>query len=296
MTAIAEASFATAIDDRLARRNAFVLAVAQALAGANNTVIVATGGIVGAVLAPDPGLATLPISGLVLGMWAGTLPLGALCKAIGRRSALQVGSVFGVLCGLIRCLAVQLGSFALFLVAAFCAGLYAAAHQSYRFAATDTASDDFRPKAVAWVLAGGVFAGVLGPQLVIATKDAWPPYLFAATYLGQAAAALIAGGVLAFLRIPRPAPRAHGRGGRPLAEIARMPRFIVAVACGVASYAMMNMVMTSAPLAMVGCGHSVTQAALGLQWHVVGMYAPSFITGGLILRFGIGRVIAAGLA
>src|SRR5262245_6619753 len=202
MTAIAEASFATAIDDRLARRNAFVLAVAQALAGANNTVVVATGGIVGAVLAPDPGLATLPISVMVLGMWAGTLPLGALCKAIGRRSALQVGSVFGVLCGLIACLAVQLGSFALFIVAAFCAGLYAAAHQSYRFAATDTASDSFRPKAVAWVLAGGVFAGVLGPQLVIATKDAWPPHLFAATYLAQAAVAFLAGGVLAFLKIP----------------------------------------------------------------------------------------------
>jgi len=224
------------------------------------------------------------------------VPVGILSRAYGRRFALQTGTALGVLCGLIACAAVLQGSFRLFLLGALCAGLYAAAHQSYRFAAADTASEDFRPKAVAWVLAGGVFAGVLGPQLVIATKDAWPPYVFAATYLAQAAAALLAGGVLAFLRIPRPEPRADGRGGRPLAEIARMPRFIVAVACGVASYAMMNMVMTSAPLAMVGCGHSVTQAALGLQWHVVAMYAPSFVTGGVILRFGIGRVIAAGLA
>src|SRR5262245_66412321 len=139
MTAVAEPIGATAIDDAMPRRKPLVLAAAQARAGANNTVIVATGGIVGAVLAPDPGLATLPISVLVLGMWAGTLPLGALCKALGRRSALQVGSVFGVLCGLIACLAVQLGSLALFILAAFCAGLYASAHQSYGFAASATA-------------------------------------------------------------------------------------------------------------------------------------------------------------
>jgi len=292
--AVAESTFATAIDDRVARRNALVLAAAQALAGANNTVIVATGGIVGAVPAPDPGLATLPISVMVLGMWAGTLPLGALCKAIGRRSALQVGSVFGVLCGLIACLAVLRGSFALFILGAFCAGLYAAAHQSYRFAATDAASDGFRPKAVAWVLAGGVFAGVLGPQLVIATKDIWPP-LFAATYLAQAVVAALAALVLTLVKIARPVVRRDVSGGRPLAEIVRMPRFVVAVAVGVASFAMMNLVMTSAPVAMVGCGHSVADATLGIQWHVLGMYAPSFFTGALILRFGLERIMLLGL-
>jgi predicted MFS family arabinose efflux permease len=145
------------------------------------------------------------------------------------------------------------------------------------------------------VLAGGVVAGVLGPQLVIFTKDLWAPHLFAATYLAQSATALLAAVVLAFLNIPRPAPDRAAGGGRPLGEIARTPRFIVAVACGVASYAMMNLVMTSAPLAMVGCGHSVTQATLGLQWHVVAMYGPSFITGSLILRFGLYRVMVGGL-
>jgi predicted MFS family arabinose efflux permease len=294
MTAVAETSFALAIDDRLARRNALILAVTQALAGANNTVIVSTGGIVGAVLAPDPGLATLPISVMVLGMWAGTLPLGVLCRAIGRRFALQVGSGFGVLCGLVACAAVLKGSFALFILGAFCAGLYAAAHQSYRFAATDTASESFRPNAVAWVLAGGVFAGVLGPQLVIASKDIWPP-LFAATFLAQAAVAAIAALVLAFLKIPRSVPHRDISGGRSLAEFVRMPRFVVAVACGVASFAMMNLVMTSAPVAMVGCGHSVTDATLGIQWHVLAMYAPSFFTGALILRFGLERIMLTGL-
>ena len=283
-------------DDRLARRNALVLAVAQALAGGNNTVIVATGSIVGAMLAPDKGLATLPITAMVIGMWFGTLPVGALAKAFGRRFALQTGSVFGALAGLISCAAVLQGSFWLLLVGTFCGGLYAAAHQSYRFAAADTASEAFRPKAISWVLAGGLFAAFIGPQLVIFTKDQWPPYLFAATYIAQAALALMAAGVLMLLKSRAAAHAGSRRPGRPLAEIALQPRFIVAVACGVASYAMMNMVMTSAPLAMVGCGHSVTDATLGIQWHVLAMYAPSFVTGSLIVRFGVQRMVVAGLA
>jgi hypothetical protein len=147
---------------------------------------------------------------------------------------------------------------------------------------------------VSWVLAGGVFAAVIGPQLVIFTKDLLPPYLFAASYLGQSACALAAAMVLAFVKVP-PVPSQRVEAARPLATIARTPRFVVAVACGMASYAMMNMVMTSAPLAMVGCGHSVTDAMLGIQWHVLAMYAPSFVTGSLIARFGIARITGIGL-
>jgi MFS family permease len=187
------------------------------------------------------------------------------------------------------------GSFALYLVATFCGGIYASSHMSYRFAAADTASPEFKPKAVAWVMAGGLFAAFLGPQLVIFTKDLLPPYLFAASYLGQAAVALIACALLSFVRIPVPAVR-HVEGGRTLGQIARQPRFIVAATCGTASYALMNLMMTSAPLAMVDCGHSVADATLGIQWHVFAMYAPSFITGSLILRFGVTRVMASGLA
>jgi len=283
-------------DDRLAARNAVVLAVAQALAGGNNTVTVATTGIIGATLAPDPALATLPISIMVLGMWMGTLPVGMLAKAYGRRFALQTGSTFGALSGLISCAAVLRGSFWLLLVGTLCGGLYAAAHQSYRFAATDTASPQFRPKAVAWVLAGGIFAAVIGSQLVIFTKDAWPPYLFAGTFLAQSACAVVAAGVLMFLKIPRPAVSHSFRDGRPLSVIVLQPKFIVAVVCGLASYSMMNMEMTSAPLAMVQCNHSVGDAALGIQWHVIGMYAPSFITGSLMARFGVRPMMASGLA
>ncbi len=294
MSAVAE-PVAHHFDDNLARRNAIVLAIGQALAGGNNTVVVATGSIIGAVLAPNPGLATLPITFMVFGMWLGTLPLGWLARHFGRRFALQSGSVFGVISGLISYTAVMQDRFWLLLIGTFCAGLYAAAHQSYRFAAADTASEAYRPKVVSWVLAGGIFAAVIGPQLVIYTKDMLAPHLFAATYIGQSVCALLAALVLTQVRVPPLAAR-KVEPSRPLSEIALTPRFIVAAACGIASFAMMNMVMTSAPLAMVGCGHSVGDAALGIQWHVLAMYAPSFFTGNLINRFGVSQITGLGLA
>ena len=276
--------------DQLARRNALVLAVAQALAGGNNTVVVATGGIVGAMLAPDKGLATLPITIYVLGLWFGALPFGWLARHYGRRTAFQVGTVCGVLTGVICYVAVTQGSFLIFNLGTFVSGLYASAHLAYRFAAADTASESFKPKAISWVMIGGIFSGILGPQVIIFTKDLLPPYLFAATYIAQACLALVSAGVLAFLNIPVPPRRQVEGEGRPLSEIARQPRFITAVACGVASYSMMNLVMTSAPLAMVMCNHSVGEATLGLQWHVLGMFVPSFITGNLITRYGPERM------
>lgn len=283
-------------DDRLARRNVVVLAIAQALAGGNQVVVVTTGGIIGTMLAPDKGLATLPISVMVIGMWLGTLPIGALARRYGRRPALQLGAAMGVLSGLICSAAILQGSFAMFLLGAFCSGVYAASHHAYRFAAADTASIAFRPKAVSWVLAGGVASAVVGPQLIIFTKDFLPPYIFSVTFLGQAALAAVAAAVLILVKIPRPPSGKEQSSGRPLAEIIRGPRFITAAVCGAASYAMMNLVMTSAPLAMLACDHSITDATLGLQWHVLAMYVPSFFTGALIVRFGVERVVLLGLA
>jgi MFS family permease len=295
MTAVADSTTFVA-DDRLARRNALILAVAQALAGGNNAVIVSTAGIVGAVLAPDRTLATLSASMLVVGMWLGTLPVGLLAARFGRRFALQAGTAAGILSGLISCLAVLQGSFVVFCLGAFCGGFYAAGHQSYRFAAADTASDAFRPKAISWVLVGGVAAAFIGANLIIATKELWRPYLFAATYLAQSALALAAGVTLSFLKFPRPPATVRaGTAGRPLWEIVRTPRFIVAVICGIAAYALMNLMMTSAPLAMVDCGHSLNNAMLGTQWHMLGMFAPSFFTGSLIVRFGVERIVLTGL-
>ena len=285
-------------DDRAAKRNAVVLAIAQALAGGNNTVIAATAGIVGTMMASDPGLATLPVSVMVCGIWFGTLPQGYLARNFGRRFALQTGSVVGALAGLVSCVAVIQGSFLLFLIGTFGCGFYAAAHNSYRFAVCDTASDNYKPKAISFVLAGGVMAAIIGSSVVIVTKDWWVPYLFAATFIAQSALAVLAGLVLTQLKSPPPMPRKERQlnPGRPLSEIARDPLFVVAVACGVVSYVIMNLVMTSAPIAMVGCGHSVTDSTLGIQWHVLGMYAPSFITGFLILRFGLFPIIALGLS
>jgi MFS family permease len=283
-------------DDRLARRNVLVLALAQALGGGNQVVVVTTGGIIGTMLAPHKGLATLPISVMVIGMWLGTLPIGALARRYGRRPALQIGAGMGVLSGLVCAAAVLQGSFGLFLLGAFCSGVYAASLHAYRFAAADTASIAFRPKAVSWVLAGGVASAVVGPQLIIFTKDFLPPYLFSVTFLGQAALAVAAAAVLILVKIPRPPSGKEHSSGRPLAEIIRGPRFITAAVSGAASYAMMNLVMTSAPLAMLACDHSITDATLGLQWHVLAMFVPSFFTGTLIARFGVERIVMLGLA
>jgi MFS family permease len=280
--------------DARARSNVVRLAAAQALTGANSAVIFATGSIVGATLAPDISLATVPLSMYVVGLAAGTLPTGAISRAYGRRVAFIIGTGCGVLTGLLGSFAILHASFPLFCCATFIGGLYGAVSQSYRFAAADGASAQYRPKAVSWVMAGGVFAGVLGPQLVQWTMDVWPPYLFAFSFVVQAIVALIAMAVLVGVDAPKPAP-SDFHGGRPLSEIVRQPRFIAAAICGIVSYPMMNLVMTSAPLAMKICGLSVSDSNFGIQWHIVAMYGPSFFTGSLIARFGARRVVAAGL-
>jgi len=280
--------------DARARSNVVRLAAAQALTGANSAVIFATGSIIGATLAPDMSLATVPLSMYVLGIAAGTLPTGAISRAHGRRVAFILGTGCGMLTGLLAAFAILRGSFVLFCCATFLGGLYGAVSQSYRFAAADGASAAYRPKAVSWVMAGGVFAGVLGPQLVQWTMDIWPPYLFAFSFVVQAMVALIAMAILAGVDAPKPAP-ADLHGGRPLLEIVRQPRFIAAAICGIVSYPMMNLVMTSAPLAMKLCGLDVSDSNFGIQWHIVAMYGPSFFTGSLIARFGAPKVVAIGL-
>ncbi|MET4260752.1 MFS family permease [Bradyrhizobium sp. S3.12.5] len=281
-------------DDIRVRGNVVRLAAAQALTGANSAVIFATGSIVGATLAPDMSLATVPLSMYVVGLAAGTLPTGAISRRFGRRWAFVIGTGLGTLTGVIGSFAILHASFALFCLATFLGGLYGSVAQSYRFAAADGASAAYRPRAVSWVMAGGVFAGVLGPQLVQWTMDIWSPYLFAFSFLVQAAVALVAMGIVAGVDMPKPAP-ADLHGGRPLLTIVTQPRFIAAALCGVISYPMMNLVMTSAPLAMKMCGLSLSDSNFGIQWHIVAMYGPSFFTGALIARFGAPRIVAAGL-
>src|ERR1700677_2534721 len=205
---------AASTDDVRVRGNVIRLAAAQALTGANSAVIFATGSIVGATLAPSISLATVPLSMYVVGLAGGTLPTGALLRAYGRRVAFIIRTGCGVLTGLLGAFAILHASFPLFCCATFLGGLYGAVSQSYRFAAADGASAAFRPKAVSLVMAGGVFAGVLGPQLVQWTMDIWPPYLFAFSFMVQAAVALVAMAVLAGVGAPETAP-ADFHGGRP---------------------------------------------------------------------------------
>ncbi|MFT3720428.1 MFS transporter [Pseudorhodoferax sp.] len=282
------------LPERVQHGNIWRLSIAQALAGANSVVVYATGAIVGNALAPEPMLATLPLSIFVVGMAACILPVGAIARRHGRRAAFLAGTGTGALAGLLAMLAVLLGAFWLFCLATFFGGCYAAVVLSFRFAAADGVAPQRRARALSLVMAGGVAAGVVGPQLVTWTMDLWPPHMFAATFLVQAAVAVVSAAILRGVRLPMPTAEELA-GGRPLAEIVRQPRFVAAAICGAVSYMLMNFLMTAAPLAMHLHGHSQGSANLGLQWHVIAMYAPSFFTGRLIARFGAGRMSTAGL-
>ncbi|MEJ8573712.1 MFS transporter [Microbaculum marinum] len=290
------ATIAEGYDDRAARRNALVLAAAQAVGASSAPIVISMGGLAGFYLLGDNKLlATLPITTFVLGVAAGSFPAALLMQRIGRRAGFQLGALAPMIGGALAAYAIVIGSFWLLCLGTAFTGLGNSFVQQYRFAAADTASADFRPKAISWVLIGGVITGVIGPQIVIFTKDSLDPIPFAGAFLAQIvlAAALIF--VLSFLRIPRPAVVRAGHGGRPLKEIATQTRFVVAVICAIASYGLMSLVMTATPLAMVACDHSQTDATLGIQWHVIAMFAPSFFTGSLIARFGCERIIALGL-
>lgn len=278
------------------RGNVLRLSGAQALAGANSTLVYAAAAIVGNMLTPNKLLATLPISVYVVGMAVCTLPAGGVARRYGRRAAFLTGTGCGVIAGLLSTLAILLNSFWLFCIGTFFGGAYGAVVLSYRFAAADCVPPERRARALAAVMAGGVFAGVIGPQLVTYTMDLWQPYLFAATFLAQAAVAVLSALIIVGVRLPKPTAAEIVGGGRPLGVILREPRFIIAMICGTVSYMLMNFLMTTAPLAMRLCGIPQSASNLGLQWHVIAMYAPSFFTGRLIGRFGAPRVVAAGLA
>lgn len=282
------------LSEREQRGNIARLTLAQALAGANAVVVYATGAIIGNVLAPNKALVTLPISIFVVGMAACILPMGTIARRHGRRAAFLAGTGCGVLVGLLSALAVVLGSFWLFCLATFFGGAYAAVVLSFRFAAADGVEPKKRARALSFVMGGGVAAGVFGPQLVTHTMHLWPQHMFAATFLVQAAVAALSAVVLLGVRLPTLPPEAVS-GGRALSAIVRQPRFITAVICGAVSYMLMNFLMTAAPLAMQICGHPQETANLGMQWHVIAMYAPSFFTGRLITRFGANRVVMVGL-
>lgn len=280
--------------DTLARRNALVLAGAQALGGASPAIVISLGGIVGSQLVANQAFATVPVSLMQLGLATGVIPAAFLMRRLGRRNGYVLGALIGATGASIAAAGAAERLFWLFCLGTFLCGLYSSYVQSYRFAAADTASDSFRPRAISWVMIGGLLAGVIGPQSVYWTRDLTPAAPFAASFLAQGVLALLAIGVVLALRAP-PVKEAKSGGGRPLPEIIRQPKFIASVIAALVAYGLMSFVMTAAPIAMVACGHSVGEAALGIQWHVLAMYGPSFLTGRLIARFGKEKVTAAGL-
>ncbi len=285
-------------DDRRAIRNVAVLVAAQAILGSQMPMIFVVGGLAGGMLATNPCLATLPISLIVFGSMTTAPWLSPLMQRRGRQFGFFVGALGGALGAAIAAWALYIGSFPLLLVGSYLTGIYMSAQGFYRFAATDTASESFRPKAISYVLAGGLFSAIIGPQLNKVVQDAYViPFL--GTYLAIVALN-IAGAVLFFgLDLPKgtksepspmPAAAARSRG-----ELLKEPRILVAIICGMVSYALMNLVMTSTPLAVVGCGFTTGNANDIVSAHVLAMFVPSFFTGHLIARFGVERIIAAGL-
>ncbi len=283
------------IDDGRARRNVAVLVAAQAILGAQLPMIFVVGGLAGQSLASNICFATLPISLIVLGSMLSATPVSHLMQKFGRRAGFMVGAGAGALGGLIGAYGLYVASFPIFLLGSLITGTYMSAQGFYRFAAADTASDTFRPKAISYVMAGGLISAVIGPQLVKVTSQAMViPFL--GTYLAVVALNLLGALLFLMLDIPKPpVPAQDAPRGRTRMELLRTPRIAVAVICATVSYALMNMVMTSTPLAVVGCGFSEGHAADVVTAHVLAMYVPSFFTGHLIARFGVERIMASGL-
>ncbi len=287
---------AIATNDSQAKRNVAVLVLAQALLGAQMPMIFVVAGLAGQSLAANPCFATVPISLIVLGSMLAATPVSALMQRLGRRAGFFLGAAGGAAGGAVGAYGLYLGSFPLFLFGSLLTGIYMSAHNFYRFAAADTASDAFRPKAISYVMAGGLAAAVIGPQLVKATSQAMViPFL--GTYLAVIAINVLGSFLFLFLDIPRPpVPSQDAPRGRSRWELITTPRIAVAVICAMVSYALMNLVMTSTPLAVVGCGFDEGAAADVVTAHVLAMYIPSFFTGHLIARFGVEKVVGTGLA
>jgi len=288
-----------AADHAEAMRNAVVLSFASAISGSAPPIAITLGGLAGLyLLGADKSLATLPVSGFNLGVALGAIPAAMLMRAIGRRLGFMLGGTAVVAGSLLSAFATVQGVFAGLVVGFLLVGLATAFAQQYRFAAADAGDTAFRAKAISWVMIGGVAAAIIGPQTVILTRDLLSPIPFAGAFLSMAVLGLISIAIVSLLSGAARAapPKASMQGGRSLGEIARQPRFIVAVVCGMGSYALMSLVMTAAPLAMVACGLGEDNAALGIQWHVLAMFLPSFVTGSLIARYGVDVIITIGMA
>ncbi|HEX3952019.1 MAG TPA: MFS transporter [Stellaceae bacterium] len=278
------------------RRTVLMLATCQALAMTGASIVATTASIVGSQMAPDRALSTLPIAIQMTGMMCATIPMALLMARIGRRPGFWLGASLGATGAALAAIAVFHRSFPLFCVGTFLLGTYNGTAQQYRFAASEIADESFRSKAISLVLAGGVVSATFGPETAKWSSELFAPVLFAGCYIVIiflcAAAALL----LCFIRLPKATAPVLSGGGRPLVEIAMQPTFVAAVVSAMVGYGVMALVMTATPIAMLDCGHVFNDAAFVIQWHALGMFAPSFVTGHLITRFGVTRILLTGAA
>ena len=277
-------------------RNVLVLSGCQATLQTTGTTMISVTGLAGFALASDKSFATVPLTCYVLGSAVATIPASLLMRAIGRRAGFQVGTGLGMLGAAVCATAMYVSSFWLLCAGMAVMGIYQAFGKYYRFAAADAAEIDFRAKAISLTLAGGLVGGIFGPEMAKHTVDLFPNHLYLGSYLSLIFVCLTATLFLTRLDIPMLSEEERRDSGRPLAEIMRQPVFIVAALAGMLSYGIMNLMMTSTPLAMHAHDYHFDDAAFVLQWHMIGMYGPSFITGSLIHRFGVLNVILTGIA
>ncbi|GHG24954.1 MFS transporter [Paracoccus aerius] len=278
-----------------ARRNVIVLVAAQAILGSQMSVIFIVGGLAGQILAPNPCIATLPLSMIVLGSALTARPLARFMQDHGRQAGFLLAVLAGATGAALSAWGLWAGSFWSFMAGSLLTGVYMSAQGFYRFAATDLAPEDYAPRAISWVMAGGLASAIIGPALVRAT-DGLTAVPFLATYLAVIGLNALGPFLFAFLQSPKAlTDRTPVASGRPVRQLLRQAQIAVAMICGMVAYALMNLVMTSTPLAVVGCGFAPTDAANIVSAHVLAMFAPSFFTGHLIARFGAERIVAIGL-
>ncbi len=271
-----------------------LLAVCQALFLTNNVTFIAINGLVGLSLAPLGWMATLPVTGYVVGAALSAMPVARLQARVGRKKSFQVGLAVAMVSAAMCALAVSIGSFWLLVASTLCAGFYSANGALYRFAGAELVQPAFKERALSWVLAGGVAGAFIGPNLASATRG-WLAVPFAGAYLALVGVALVSLGVMSCIRFPahlQPLPGAAK--GRTASELARQPAFVVAIIAAALGYGVMNLLMAATPIAMQQCKHPFDSAALVLEWHVLGMFVPSFFTGHLIKRFGALPVMTVG--
>ncbi|MET0207620.1 MAG: MFS transporter [Burkholderiaceae bacterium] len=276
-------------------RDLVLLAICQGLFLVNNVTFIAINGLVGLQLAPLGWMATLPVTGYVVGAALSALPVARLQARVGRKRSFQMGLIVAMFSAALCALAVTLHLFWLLVTATLIAGFYSANAALYRFTGPELAAPAYRERAISLVLAGGIAGAVIGPNLASISRT-WFAVQYAGSYLALVGVALLSLGVLSFIRFPAHAHVASGAPiGRPLPQLARQPVFIIAVAAAALGYGVMNLLMAATPIAMQICKHPFESVALVLEWHVLGMFVPSFFTGRLIARFGARRLMTAGM-